>query len=570
MLALSMYNSHMTALVLGPVLRYVGEDSVTVWVETAQPCEVSILGRTARTFTAHGHHYALVIIDGLEPGTRQTYEVHLDGEQVWPLPNSGYPPSVVRTLAPGQPLKLIFGSCRHATPASIGADSGYAPDALDTYAVRMAGQPIDEWPDLLMLLGDQVYADDTSPDTQRLIASRRSLDDPPGTEVADFEEYTALYRESWTDPDVRWLMSTVATAMIFDDHDVRDDWNTSVAWRRQMRTTSWWQERITAGLASYWIYQHIGNMSPAELAADPYFQRIHAMPDAAPVLDEMARVADREADSDDHDGDPIRWSYRRDLGRTRLIVLDTRCGRVLTDTRREMMSDADFDWFTDQLRGDYDHLLIGSSLPWLMPQAIHHLETWSEALCAGAHGGRIARWAEKGRQASDLEHWPAFHGSFLRLTDLLAGVAAGDLTDRPPASISVLSGDVHHAYVAKAIFDRPTVSPVYQLTCSPVHNSVPDAMRIAFSTAWNRWAASLVKPLSRLAKVGRSPVRWKRLTGPHFGNELATLELTGRSARVQLERVDVGSDSPRLVIAAQTPLAWRNYRSASTVSSTTS
>jgi hypothetical protein len=34
--------------------------------------------------------------------------------------------------------------------------------------------------------------------------------------------YTWLYHESWQDPEVRWLLSTVPSAMIFDDRDVRD------------------------------------------------------------------------------------------------------------------------------------------------------------------------------------------------------------------------------------------------------------------------------------------------------------------------------------------------------------
>ena len=36
--------------------------------------------------------------------------------------------------------------------------------------------------------------------------------------------------------------------MIFDDHDVRDDWNTSYAWQQDIRRTSWWHERIVSGL----------------------------------------------------------------------------------------------------------------------------------------------------------------------------------------------------------------------------------------------------------------------------------------------------------------------------------
>ena len=38
-------------LVLGPLLRYTGTTSATVWVETSAPCEVEVLGQRARTFT---------------------------------------------------------------------------------------------------------------------------------------------------------------------------------------------------------------------------------------------------------------------------------------------------------------------------------------------------------------------------------------------------------------------------------------------------------------------------------------------------------------------------------------
>jgi hypothetical protein len=52
-------------LVLGPLLRYAGETEVTIWVETDRACLVEILGRQARTFQVAGHHYGLVVIDGL-------------------------------------------------------------------------------------------------------------------------------------------------------------------------------------------------------------------------------------------------------------------------------------------------------------------------------------------------------------------------------------------------------------------------------------------------------------------------------------------------------------------------
>ncbi len=76
-------------LVLGPLLRYVGETEATVWVETDSPCEVEVLGRREPTFTVEEHHYALVRIEGLEPAGFYEYEVSLDGERRWPAGRVG-------------------------------------------------------------------------------------------------------------------------------------------------------------------------------------------------------------------------------------------------------------------------------------------------------------------------------------------------------------------------------------------------------------------------------------------------------------------------------------------------
>ena len=129
----------------------------------------------------------------------------------------------------------------------------------------------EQWPDALLLLGDQIYADDVPPETEQFIANRDGEHDAPADEIADFEEYTRLYREAWSDPVVRWLLSTVPVSMIFDDHDVRDDWNTSAAWVETMRRKPWWDSRIVGGLMSYWVYQHLGNLSPDDLLDDEQY-----------------------------------------------------------------------------------------------------------------------------------------------------------------------------------------------------------------------------------------------------------------------------------------------------------
>lgn len=525
----------MAGLRLGPLLRYADASSATVWVEASRPCAAEVrcadgAGGTARTFQVAGHHYALVPVTGLTPGTATAYEVLLDSRPVWPPPGSPFPPSVIRAPADGDEVRVTFGSCRWAAPPADTEDP-VGPDALDSLAARLAADPRAERPDVLLLLGDQVYADEVSDAVKERIRARRGLTDAPGAEVADFEEYTWLYYESWLDPEVRWLLSTVPSCMIFDDHDVIDDWNTSAAWLADMRATPWWRERLLSGLMSYWVHQHLGNLSPAELAADPLYAAVRATPDATDVLRAFACRADAEPAS-------VRWSYRRDFGRVRLLMVDTRAARVLDEDRRAMLDPGERAWLRDQAladRGSYDHLLIGTSLPWLLPHLVHDAETWNAALCRGERGARWARFGERVRRAADLEHWAAFPGSFAALTELIAEAGSGA---DAPASVLVLSGDVHHAYVAEPRWPDGggPDARVLQLTCSPVHNSIPLSIRAGFRFGWSAMARALGRRFAAHGGCPRPPVGWRKTGGPWFGNQLMTLALRGRAARLRLEQ----------------------------------
>jgi phosphodiesterase/alkaline phosphatase D-like protein len=545
-------------LVLGPVLRHVDQKSALVWVQTDSPGTVRVLGSTAATFEVSGHHYALVTVDGLEPDSTTEYHLELDGERVWPPPDDPFPPPLIRTRGPASArrLRAVFGSCRYPKTGEPKLDAKLGIDALDAYAARMATRPPDEWPDALILLGDQVYADELTPTARRLLAARRRgralKQRRPPNEVVSFGEYERLYRASWSDPRVRWLLSTVPTAMIFDDHDVRDDWNTSAAWRTRMAATPWWRDRIRAGLASYWVYQHLGNLSPAELAADPDCRRLLAEPgDRWPLLAELADRADAERDG----AKGVRFSFRWDLGRSRLVMADTRNGRILHGPDRLMIGEREFGWLAEQAEADpaaMDHLILGSSLPWLLPHAIGDLQAVNEL--AAARPGWRGRLAERLRQAADLEHWAAFARSFGQLTDLIRRVATGP---DAPATVTVLSGDVHHSYAARATLPGsgaavPTGAAVYQLVCSPVHNQVPRAIRPAFALGWSRRLGALTRRWALLRGAPPLPVRWRKISGPLFGNTIATLRVEGRAAEVVFEQPR-GADT--LTEAARVPLS---------------
>jgi phosphodiesterase/alkaline phosphatase D-like protein len=562
-----------TTLVLGPLLRHVDETTAAIWVEVAEAATVAVTAgerrAEARTFRVHDHHYALVSVEGLEPGSKTPYSVEVDGERVWPAPDTDLPPVLIATLEPGKPLRIAFGSCRTSVPHDESGNASHGVDALRAYALRMAGltdgthdddpDPGDEvrWPDLVLFLGDQVYADQTSEAMREFIESRRDTKQAPGTELKDYEEYAHLYYLAWSDPVNRWLLATLPTAMIFDDHDIRDDWNTSREWKEAMEATDWWQERIVAGLSSYWVYQHLGNLAPADRAEDEIWRQIaaHDGPeeyDASAVLDAFAERADQEPDS-------YRWSYARRYGdQARLVVIDSRAARVLDPERRSILDDQELAWLDGQLRGDVEHLLIGTSLPFLLAPGLHYVEAFSEALASGGWGPRLEPVGEWLRRTVDLEHWAAFQRGFQQVAAMVLEVARGQ-RGRAPRSVTFLSGDVHHSYVSTARPTRreaqgapPVRSAIVQAVCSPIRN--PLSRRWRFATAFLSYglAGPIGHVVARSAKVPHAPVRWRLAEGPWFDNNLGSLEVQPEGLRMWWATgvVDGDQDRPRLKAVA--------------------
>ncbi|HEY6730521.1 MAG TPA: alkaline phosphatase D family protein [Solirubrobacterales bacterium] len=525
----------MAELVLGPLLRYVSETEANVWVETSEPCEVEVLGHREPTFRVDGHHYALVSIAGLEPASHYEYEVRLDGEVRWPLPGSKLPPSAIRTIDADKALDICFGSCRVAVPheppftePKDETEVGHEVDALWVLAQQMAAGDREEWPEQLFLLGDQVYVDEGSPKTRKKIKERRGTETPPHDEVTDFEEYTWLYCESWEEPLIRWLFSTVSVSMLWDDHDMSDDWNISRDWLLQMQRKSWWHRRAVGCIASYWIYQHIGNLSPRELRENDLYQRLRGNQHAG---DELFAWAGRIQAH----GDGTRWSYCRNFGRTRAIFIDARAARVLEEDRRAIVDDEEWDWIVEHANGDFDHLLVCTTIPWLLSPAFDRLEAWNEEVANGAWGKPAAKASEWLRREVDFDHWAAFGESFAKLRDLLHEVACGERGERP-ASVVVLSGDVHHAYLSEVAYpgsaDR---APIYQAVCSPYRNPLDEKERRVVRQGFGRPLTAFTRLLARAAGAPDPGIRWRALEGPYFDNQVGTIHIDGRTASIQLD-----------------------------------
>jgi hypothetical protein len=543
----------MTDLILGPVLRHVSGRSATIWMETDGPCSVRCCDTTSSTFHVRGHHYALVIVEGLEPGSTTPYEVHLDGERRWPPDDSDLPPSSIRTLPPDgeartTPLRILFGSCRTAAPHEppwslelANDDRGRGVDALYAHARWMAERPVDEWAELVVFLGDQVYADDSSPKARERIAARRkerpAHERLPPELVDDFEEYTWLYHESWSPPWERWLLSVVPSVMIFDDHEIIDDWNISDTWVTDIRKEDWWHDHIVGGLATYWLYQHLGNLSPQRIEEEGMLAALLAADDGYDFLTHWAEGSEEFT--------PVpggyRFSFARDIGGTKLVMVDSRNGRVLEPGKRAMVDDDEWAWVEAECRAEVDHLIIGTSLPAFAPGAVHDAQEWNEAVIDGARarqGRRVRqRVAEQLRRWIDMEDWAAFGRSFDRLVDLITEIGSVD-RDAAPASIIVLSGDIHFSYHSELHFPpaRRVGSRCHQVVNSPIRNALTGKERLLMRTAISRPAALLGRALRRLAGRERTDLRWRMDHGPVWANSIGELRITGRRAEVKLEQ----------------------------------
>lgn len=86
-----------STVLLGPIVRYVGTETATLWFEMAESANITVVTDadvrgSERTWGVHGHHYALVPLEGLPANATVHYEVFVDERRVWP-PEVGRPPS---------------------------------------------------------------------------------------------------------------------------------------------------------------------------------------------------------------------------------------------------------------------------------------------------------------------------------------------------------------------------------------------------------------------------------------------------------------------------------------------
>jgi hypothetical protein len=292
---------------------------------------------------------------------------------------------------------------------------------------------------------------------------------------------------------------------------------------------------------AYWVYQHLGNLSPSELDDDDTYRQIRDGGDATKIVRDLARRADTQKGHS-------RFSFCSDLGPARLVVVDSRAGRQLEEGSRRIVSEAEWGWVKEKADGGRPHLLMASSLPFLLPYGMHDVEAWSEAIGEGAWGRRFKPLGEKVRIGANLDHWACFQRSYREMEELVIDIAAGRCGD-PPETLVMFGGDVHHCFVSKVNLpsDVGTVhSKVWHAVCSGLRKELQlnERAMLGFGHTWI--AAKIAHMLAASASVRPPRLHWETTTRPRFRNQIGTLEIAGGEVGIRIEQATGRWTNPQL------------------------
>ena len=418
-----------------------------------------------------GHHYALVDHRRPRPG-----HVHRVRGAPRRRASAGRrrldacPPSVIRTLGDG-PVRVLFGSCRTAAPheppwtLELALDpTGRGVDALRAHALRDVDQTPDEWPHLARDarrsgLRRRLVADHTRAHRG---TTRTSTDRGPATRARrTTSRSTAGCTTSRGRPTVeRWFFSVVPSAMIFDDHDMIDDWNISDSWVRRHPAAAVVERRTSS---AGWC--RTGSTSTSATSAPPRSEARACSPRCSSVDDGAelpARRGRARARSSRRCPVGYRFSFVRELGDVALVVIDCRNGRVLDPGHRSMVDADEWAWIVEQCRADARSPADRHVAAGVLAGRDRTTSSGGTRRCATGRGvASGSNRRTRPRRALDLEDWPAFGRSFDALGRLLAERRQPPTVPTRRRRSRVLSGDIHFSYHAELHFpaDHPVAQP---------------------------------------------------------------------------------------------------------------
>ncbi len=266
--------------------------------------------------------------------------------------------------------------------------------------------------------------------------------------------------------------------MIFDDHDITDDWNLSAQWEETAYGHPFSRRIIGNALIAYMLCQGWGN-NPDAFGA---------------VLKKAGGLSatghDHYLDSDIQDGliDELlrfqNWHYVLPTSPA-IVVLDTRTRRWRSEMNLKQPSGL-LDWEAlselQQELLDHPSAIIVSPAPIFGVKLIETVQ-------------RVFSWCGYPLLV-DAENWMAHRGAAQVILNIFRH-------SRTPGNYVVLSGDVHYSFVYEVLIRHRKAGPrIWQITSSGIKNEFPPALLEWFDRL-NRWLYSPRSPLNWLTKRRR-------------------------------------------------------------------
>lgn len=273
--------------------------------------------------------------------------------------------------------------------------------------------------------------------------------------------------------DAGRAMAHLPCLMIFDDHDVTDDWNLSAQWEETAYGHPFSKRIIGNALLAYMLCQGWGNN-----------------PDAfAGVLDKTRALSTTERYLDSTAQDALidqllsfqNWHYVLPTTPA-LVVLDTRTRRWRSEMNLKQPSGL-LDWEAlselQQELLDHPSAIIVSPAPIFGVKLIETVQ-------------KMFSWCGYPLLV-DAENWMAHRGAAQVILNIFRH-------SRTPGNYVVLSGDVHYSFVYEVLIRHRKGGPrIWQITSSGIKNEFPPALLEWFDRL-NRWLYSPRSPLNWFTK----------------------------------------------------------------------
>ncbi|EWH06993.1 metallophosphatase [Pseudoalteromonas lipolytica SCSIO 04301] len=240
------------------------------------------------------------------------------------------------------------------------------------------------------------------------------------------------------------LFANVSTLMMFDDHDVTDDWNLTAGWEHAIYQHPVSRRIVNNGLISYWLMQGIGND-----AGEKTLSLLSAFTESFDGQTWQFKEFDKLILNFNY------WHYELNTI-PKVVVLDTRTHRWRNEQNfNEPSGLLDWERLTELEESllSHDKVIIVSPAPVFGVKSIEAIQAMFN-FCGQP-------------LLVDVENWMAHEGSAKKLLDTFR-------REDTPKETLILSGDVHYSFCfsVQKRFGKHK-NRIWQLTASGIKNEFP-------------------------------------------------------------------------------------------------